>query len=133
MRTFSSTPSSASLHDGSIFDTLVGNAIDVGMNELGLKHGLPTMQWRVWSLDGGPSIEGFPLIGTADPEGACLAWAHALELDEYTFDAGDNNRTWYLSGGRWHVEIMTVRPDDADDSDDLDPSSSLTGSLTNAD
>ena len=129
MRTDSLNLSSASLRDGSVFDTLVGNAIDLGMNELGVKHGLPTMEWRVWGLDSGPSIEGYPLADTADAEGVCLAWAHALELDEYTFDTGDNNRTWYLSGGQWHVEIMAVRPDALGISDGVDQSSSLSESL----
>ena len=129
MRTDSFNLSSDSLRDGSVFDTLVGNAIDMGMNELGFKHGLPAMEWRVWGLDSGPSIEGFPLADTADAEGVCLAWAHALELDEYTFDTGDSNRTWYLSGGQWHVEIMLARPDAVDTSDVDDQSSSASDSL----
>ena len=129
MRTDSFNLSSDSLRDGSVFDFLVGNAIDMGMNELGFKHGLPAMEWRVWGLDSGPSIEGFPLADTADAEGVCLAWAHALELDEYTFDTGDSNRTWYLSGGQWHVEIMLARPDAVDTSDADDQSSSASDSL----
>ena len=100
------------LSEGNIFDTIVGNAVAVGLNAMGAKHDLPAMEWCIWDLESGPAIEGFPPADCADPEGVCLAWAHALELDEFTFDTGDSNRVWFLSGGAWHVEIMTERPAD---------------------
>jgi hypothetical protein len=103
------------LSEGNIFDTIVGSAVEVGLNAMGAKHDLPAMEWRIWGLESGPAIEGFPPSDSADPEGVCLAWAHALELDEFTFNTGDGNRVWFLRGPSWHVEIMTERPADADD------------------
>jgi hypothetical protein len=117
MRTHSLAPSTATLRDGSVFDTIVGDAIEYGLNAMGAKHGLPPMEWRIWGLDTSPAIEGFPPSDCVDPASTCIAWAHALELDEFTFDIGDGNRVWFLSGAAWHVEIMTVRPVDADDAD----------------
>jgi hypothetical protein len=117
MRTSSLAPSPAMLSEGSIFDTIVGNAVEIGLNAMGARHGLPAMQWRTWDLDSGPAIEGYPPSDCADPAKICLAWAHALELEEFTFDVGDGIRVWFLRGASWHVEIMTARPADADDAD----------------
>jgi hypothetical protein len=101
--------------DGSILDTVVSSALIVGLNELGRKHGLPIIEWLVWGLESDPSIEGFPPADCRDPEGVCLSWAHALELDEFTFDTGEPGRAWFSGGGQWHIEVTTTRPPEVSD------------------
>jgi hypothetical protein len=96
--------------DGTILDTVVSRALVVGLNELGQEHGLPTIEWLVWGLSTDPSIEGFPPADSKDPEGVCLAWAHALELDEFKFDTGEPGRSWFSGGGHWYIEVTMNRP-----------------------
>jgi len=92
---------------GAALDNTVGIAIAEGMNRIGADMGLEPLAWEIHTT-GGAAIEGVPIEGTGDAMMICLAWAHALDLEEYLFNTGEGTRTWYAAGGEWHIEITTA-------------------------
>jgi hypothetical protein len=92
-------------------EVTISDALSIGLAKVGEAANLEPLAWRATDLGGEPLIEGIPLHGSVDPVGACQGWARLLKLEEYTFDVGDGERTWFRCEGDWQIEVTTARRD----------------------
>jgi len=79
------------------------------LERFGKSRSLTPIQWSVIDYPEGPVIEGRPVAVCRDAEAICVAWAAEMEMTENDWDSVDNERSWRLDIGSWHLELIACQ------------------------